>query len=338
MLRSLAFAFTTLVTFAGVAEAKTAIYLNRNTTRVSIGENSAKNNAWAFTDAPVEVEGWQADETAWADTLACVEILIADFDAEVVEAEPTEGSYIEVIISGNAPTDFDLPFTVNGIGVATPECKPHPFALGVVFPRAVDDDVADTCTGIAFIIGVSMGLEASIGESEVMSFVPYPTKTFTDVDLPCGTSSAVDTCRCGEPTQNSYRHLLQTFGPKGGVSNLQITAPEDGATVPPNFTVQALLPADAGQARVLIDGTEVGMLSGGSLALSDLAAGPHSLTVATDTEEVTHNISVGVAYDDLESGEGAVMGGCRTGGQAPLSTVFTIAALLLVGRRRRTAR
>ena len=158
-------------------------------------------------------------------------------------------------------------------------------------------------------------------------------------------------------TQRDQQGVVMLYGPP--VQNMsptaQVTQPQDGATVPPSFTVEAeIVDTDLVKAELSIDGALAGTLTAApfSFQITDLALGPHTLLiVATDgagqTTQQTLAITVANTGDGSGSGTGTgsgddtsggigdnnVYGGCSTSSGASLA--FGLAALFGLGRRRR---
>jgi uncharacterized protein (TIGR03382 family) len=158
-------------------------------------------------------------------------------------------------------------------------------------------------------------------------------------------------------TQRDQQGVVALYGaPAQNMSpTAQVTQPQDGATVPPSFTVEAqIVDTDLAKAELNIDGQLKGTLMAPpfQFQVMNLAVGAHALeVVATDAaNQITRqtiNVTVTASGggggsgggsgggtgngDDVNNGD--VYGGCSTGSGAGLA----LALLGLVGlvRRRR---
>jgi uncharacterized protein (TIGR03382 family) len=145
----------------------------------------------------------------------------------------------------------------------------------------------------------------------------------------------------------------------------QVTFPQNGATVPPSFTVEAsIVDTDLVKAELFIDGTLSSTISASpfSFQVSNLSVGPHVLEIkATDGADqvATQTINVTVANtggggsgggsgegggggggegggEGGGVGDGDIYGGCSTGSGAGLAFAFAGLGLVALRRRRRS--
>jgi MYXO-CTERM domain-containing protein len=143
-----------------------------------------------------------------------------------------------------------------------------------------------------------------------------------------------------------------------GPLTVTITAPADGAILPPDFTVSVTAESDAGVARVelSLDGTVVGSLAAPpwNIALTGVATGDHMITVsgtAADFVTATDSVTITVEPQDTPpdasgpSDDGGSHftppepsdGGCRVigGPRQPGALSLLVLALLALALRRR---
>ena len=136
---------------------------------------------------------------------------------------------------------------------------------------------------------------------------------------------------------------------------VQFAAPQDGAVVPRNFTVQGnIVDSDIATVELMIDDQMIGSLVGGAydFAVTDQAVGSHTLElIATDThaQATSRIIHVTVQQGTGQGGGGGggeeepgtgsdapyIVGGCSTGGAAGGALPLLALAGLLTLRRRR---
>ncbi|HEU0037431.1 MAG TPA: Ig-like domain-containing protein [Kofleriaceae bacterium] len=128
----------------------------------------------------------------------------------------------------------------------------------------------------------------------------------------------------------------------------QVTAPSDGATVPPDFAVEAsVVDTDLVKAELFIDGSSYQTLSASpfTFQVTGLTLGAHGLKiVGTDANgqvgETTINVTVakagGGGSGDGEGDDGNdIEGGCSAGGSSSFACALGMLGFVLVRRRRR---
>lgn len=164
------------------------------------------------TEGPAKLSGWKGSNKGWKQVVTCVQKLFAPFDVKVVDSRPTTGEDFVLVAVGGKPAEIGVtdkrvgglaPFNGGVIG------KPVVFA----FASALNNNAKTTCETIGMEVAHAYGLDHGYLCSDVMTYLkPCGTKMFQDKDVRCGELEARD-CEGGEPTQNSYRRLLQVLGP-----------------------------------------------------------------------------------------------------------------------------
>jgi uncharacterized protein (TIGR03382 family) len=156
-------------------------------------------------------------------------------------------------------------------------------------------------------------------------------------------------------TARDQQGVVALYGPpaQNMSPTAQVTQPQNGATVPPSFTVEAqIVDTDLVKAELYIDDALAGTLTAApfQFQVTNLALGPHTLEIrATDGAGQLTRQSVNITVANTGGGAGSgngddngdgggiadndVYGGCSTGSGAG----FPAALLGLVGlvRRRR---
>src|SRR5690606_14824245 len=118
-------------------------------------------------------------------------------------------------------------------------------------------------------------------------------KSFQDIDAPCGEYSA-RACSCGGNTQNSYQHIMDTFGastPDTQSPTAAITFPGDGDVFEPgaefDITVNVADDVQVASVTLFVDGAASGMDSSapfGPWPVSNIPEGTYELYIeAIDT-------------------------------------------------------
>jgi MYXO-CTERM domain-containing protein len=151
-------------------------------------------------------------------------------------------------------------------------------------------------------------------------------------------------------TQKDQQGVAALYG--APVQNMsptaQVTQPQNGATVPPTFTVEAqIVDTDLVSAELELDGAVVGTLMAGpfTFQITNAALGAHTLEItATDAAAQITKQTVMVTVANTGGGgsgtgtgedndDNTVYGGCSTGSGSGLA--FVLLALVGLARRRR---
>ncbi|MBA3463670.1 MAG: hypothetical protein H0T46_27175 [Deltaproteobacteria bacterium] len=180
--------------------------------RAKAARGATATQAPVAADQPVKLPGWNGTDKGWKQVLACVRKLFEPFDVVVSDEPPTADDFVLVAVGGK-PKDLGVkdrrvgglaPF--NGGVIA----KPVVFA----FSAQLGNDVRNVCETIGMEVAHAYGLDHGYSCNDVMTYLPRcGARTFTDKDVRCGEGKARN-CEGGEPTQNSYRRLLQVLGPR----------------------------------------------------------------------------------------------------------------------------
>ena len=162
---------------------------------------------------PVKLPGWKGTDKGWNQVVSCVAKLFAPFDVTVTDKPPADLDNIVLVAVGGRPVDLGVSDRRVG-GLA-------PFHGGViaspvvfVFAAQLGNDVRTVCETVGMEVAHAYGLDHGFLCSDVMTYLkPCGTKKFVDKDVRCGELAARN-CEGGEPTQNSYKRLLQVLGPR----------------------------------------------------------------------------------------------------------------------------
>ncbi len=232
--------------------------------------------------------------TVWNDMMACVRETFAPFDITVTDARPTDGTPHFLNIVGGKPTDLHPEYGGAG-GVAPFDCGEIPNAITYTFD-VYGPDPSALCWTVAQEVAHAFGLEHEFLQKDPMTYLAGDMpKRFRDVDAPCGELEQLAGCACGGTTQNSYRHIVEMFGPGAPTPpELTIEYPAEGKPTQPGFTAIAKALDDVRVERVelYIDGTMISqsMMPIGDrfeLSTTDVGAGEHTLEIkAIDVQGV----------------------------------------------------
>jgi hypothetical protein len=160
---------------------------------------------------PAKLPGWKGTDRAWSQVVSCVASLFAPFNVTVTDRPPANRDDHVLVVVGGKPGDLGVtdghvgglaPF--NGAVIA----KPIVFA----FSAALGNSVRQVCETIGMEVAHAYGLDHGYLCSDVMTYLkPCGAKRFVDKNVRCGEGKPRD-CEGGQPTQNSFRRLLQVLG------------------------------------------------------------------------------------------------------------------------------
>jgi len=162
---------------------------------------------------PAKLPGWKGTEKGWQQVVSCAAKLFEPFNVTVTDAAPPDVDNLVLVAVGGRPADLGV--TDRRVGGLAPFnggviARPVVFA----FSTALGNRVRDVCETIGMEVAHAYGLDHGYLCSDVMTYLrPCGAKRFVDKDVRCGEAKPRN-CEGGEPTQNSYRRLLQVLGPR----------------------------------------------------------------------------------------------------------------------------
>ncbi len=171
-------------------------------------------------------------DSAWNDVVDRTRNIFSPFNITVTDVDPGNTPHDEAIVCG----DGAMAGFAGAGGVA-------PFSCGVI-PNAITFTFADTLGNNPQLLAEVVGQEAAhawgldhefLCEDPMTYLSGCGPKTFQDIDAQCGEFSA-RACSCGGNTQNSYQHIINTFGasvPDTQAPTAAITYPMDGDVFDP---------------------------------------------------------------------------------------------------------
>lgn len=205
------------------------IYLHRGKIRLVGGDDDASKNQSSIVarHAPqgVTMPGWNGSTRSWKRVVRCVQLTFRHFAITVTDKRPTDtDNYIMAVVGGRSQ---DLGVKSKHVGGLAPfNGENISKAVVFAFSRALRNSIRNTCETIAMEAAHAYGLDHGYYCKDVMTYLRgCGSKGFVDKDVRCGEHKKRD-CVGGKKTQNSYRHLIEMFGPKGKPKSAQKKEPK----------------------------------------------------------------------------------------------------------------
>lgn len=201
-------------------------------------------------------------DAAWNDVVERTRNIFAPFNITVTDVDPGNVSHDEAVVCG----DGAMAGFAGAGGVA-------PFSCGVI-NNPITFTFADTLGNNTQLIAEVIGQEAAhawgldheyLCEDPMTYLSGCGPKTFQDVNAQCGEYSP-RACSCGGNTQNSYQHIINTFGastPDTQAPTAAITYPGDGDVFSPgaefDITVNVSDDVQVASVTLFVDGSPEGV-------------------------------------------------------------------------------
>ena len=300
------------------------IFLNRCASGCAVTGPSNNNNSSAVPDQSPIVNGphvlskFTFGDDTWNKVYACVRDTFAPFNVKITDVDPGSAAHFEIMIAGS-PTD--LGFSAGYGGVSTNGCGSTYLPNAVVFdfatvwsngsPTCGATCIEDICSTAAQEIAHSFGMDHSHNKLDPMTYFTYAgRKYFQTTADQCGsdcvsgkspsnfnctgTDSNVHACCQGfntaSTTQNSSALMISLFGAGTlAIPTVQITKPQQGASVQAGFAINTTITADAAitKAELRVDGTLVDPV---------VMSAPYAFNAPTTLQPGSHTVEV-TGYD-----------------------------------------
>jgi hypothetical protein len=321
------------------------IFLNRRGGVLKPGANDSRKNVSSIVSKQTQLDGWNATESEWSATVACMTAMWGRFDVEVTDVDPGESvPHIEAMF-GDSPSTVGMPANVGGVAPMAIDCSTVENAIVFAFTDNLPRKPQVVCEVMSQEVGHAFGLDHELEAADPMTYLAFSNKrTFQDKEVSCGESSARPcgvsghSCRA---KQNSVEILLQRLGAAGADNDppaVSVSSPADGETVGQGFTVVADASDNIGvtSLELYVDGKLVATRYEApfEFAMTDLALGGHVLRVtASDALDNSTSTELDVIVESGASTPGLDdMVGCSAGGAPGIGLAI---ALLTLRRRRR---
>ncbi|MBX3159146.1 MAG: hypothetical protein KF773_24470 [Deltaproteobacteria bacterium] len=296
---------------------------------INPGGEDSRNDQSSIAGAPRTISRFKQSDLVWDQLMSCMRATYAPFNVAITDIDPGNVPHYEHVVGGNSSTELNPQLTGAG-GVSPFTCGDIPNAMTFTFD-VYGPDPEQLCWTAAQEVAHAFGLEHEINDKDPLTYLSGPLpKRFQPTDTPCGEFQARP-CDCGGLIQNSFRYILDMFGP-GVPTPPQVTikSPAAGKKVQPRFVVRVEAIDDTAVEKVelFIDGvkgTESMKAPYKLIAPDGIAEGPHTLEVrATDIQGTPASSTIDVvmgppctASKGCDGNDVCVMGVCLAGPGEP---------------------
>lgn len=295
------------------------------------GAEDSRSDTSSIPDGQVTLAGFKQTEEVWQAVMKCMRETYAPFNIGVTDVDPGNVPHYENMVGGRA-TELRSDLAGAG-GVAPFTCAEIPNAISFTFD-VYGPDAASLCWTAAQETAHAFGLEHEYNAADPMTYLNGgpSQKRFQATDSPCG-EFTMTSCRCtSNPTQNSYKHILDMFGPGAPTApTVAIKSPADGKKVQPGFVVRVNATDDVAIDRVelWVDGANSGASSKTApyviKAPNIYDQGPHTIEIkAFDVQGTPASDSIAIdmgppctASNGCSGTDACVMGVCLPGPEQP---------------------
>ncbi len=159
---------------------------------------------------PVSLPPFPFGDEAWQEVVDSTTFIFSPFNIEVTDVDPGDVPHDEAVVCGAAS---DAGFGEGTGGVAPFTCGVIENPITFTFPEALGNSPQLIAEVIGQEAAHAWGLDHELLCEDPMTYLSgCGAKTFQDIDAECGEFEARP-CDCSEGTQNSFQHILDTFGP-----------------------------------------------------------------------------------------------------------------------------
>jgi hypothetical protein len=197
---------------ACIAVAPTIVYISRAGGTYTMGptDDSRTNTSSVITSNVMLMPPITVDAD-WTAVMTCVQSKFAGFNVTITDVDPGTAPHTELVVIDH-PQQIGVS---NGVLSISPfHCMLVPNAVAFLMWADAGNNPS-RCWTAAQTIASSFGLDHEYACPDLMTFLSncgaFDSKTFTDVDAPCGEYSA-RACACGGTTQNSFKTLHTNLG------------------------------------------------------------------------------------------------------------------------------
>jgi len=175
------------------------------------GPDSSIDNTSSIPIGPSTLPEYPFGEESWQEVVTQARTIFAPFNIEVTDEDPGDVDHDEAVVCGDGSEIGIL--GAGGVAPFSPTCDIIPNGISFTFPVVL----GNSPRLIAEVIGQEAahvwGLDHELLCEDPMTYLSgCGDKSFQDIDAECGEFDPRP-CACGDPTQNSYQHILAAFGP-----------------------------------------------------------------------------------------------------------------------------
>lgn len=195
------------------------IYLNREGAWLLPGADEAPRNRSSIVKNAalerVKIPAFTGSHKGWNAIVKCIRSKLAPFDVEVVDTRPVDRDYTMAVFGGKADLVGRPPKTKSRYtsGLAPFSGGSIRSAVVLVFSQSLRNNTREVCEVASHEIAHTYGLDHAYNCRDLMTYLKrcVKSRTFADKDVSCGEFKRRP-CKGGEPTQNTYQHLVRMLG------------------------------------------------------------------------------------------------------------------------------
>jgi MYXO-CTERM domain-containing protein len=256
--------------------------------QIKPGVDDSRTDSSSIPEQQVTITKFKQSDAVWDAMMACVKNTYAPFDITITDVDPGTAPHYENIVGGSTGAELHPDFAGAG-GVSPFTCGEIPNSVSFTFD-VYGPDVDQLCWTVAQETAHSFGLEHEYNAADPLTYISGgpSKKRFQATDSKCGTFQALAQCSCppNKATQNSYKHIVEMFGPGAATPpTINIISPTSGKKVTPKFVVRVNASDD-----VAVDHVEL-WIDGADSGVKAMTA-PYRLTAPDGVDEGAHTLEL----------------------------------------------
>lgn len=285
------------------------LYLNRceGGETITPGFNDSRNNTSSIPNQAITFPEYPYGDASWNQVVSETRSILSPFGIEITDQDPGDTPHTEIIACGQSFVG------ANVLGIAPFGCGLVANAIGYAFAENHSGDPRQLAETIAHEAGHTWTLNHLYDCADPMTYLEgCGDKAFQNVELDCaGVANngawQRESCTCGGGTQNSFRTLIDYFGPNDfALPTLNLESPANEALVGPGFAIRGNATGMNGEESIEVyidDVLQSRFATTGAIDLQapeDINDGPHTVRVVIvdqyeRRDEVIRDVSVSAA-------------------------------------------
>lgn len=196
---------------AQCSTAPTTFFVNRLGETFSSGINDPVANTSTIISGTYTMTAPTLTQTEWDGLIACARGLVAAYNVELTETDPSPAAHHELIVTSLGSEDIGLSAGITGTSVwSCGEFTNVAYTFNAVTGMP---NYRAQCEDMVMNILRTANVETLYHCPTLPSFLMgCGDKSIVDIDAECGEFQA-RSCQCGGTTQNPHQAMLAKFGP-----------------------------------------------------------------------------------------------------------------------------